>query len=209
MTENLIVEIEIANDATLEPSNQAQLLRSIADRIEGGYTKGPVIDYNGNKVGHFHVGSPLMRFDGLKATLSEEAIEDLFQERLDGEPFQGHIFELMDVVKESFRADPVDVLGYQGMYFEVPEEYIEQYKVKGEDYLNDYFLTVIEDDAYWDFIITATMLVAEEIVNRLGLNWDELHGEAQGQLSDTIRDLVDGQMKGYLIESLIEQSEDF
>ena len=205
MTKNLIIDIEIGNAATLEPSDQAQLLRIVTDRIESGETEGSVIDYNGNKVGLFKIVSAVKGFSGLESTLSADAIEDLFQD--DWEPEQKHINDLLGLVKESFSADPVDVLGYQDMYFEVPEEYIEEYKAKGDDYLDDYFLTVIEDSDYWDFITTASLLVGKEIVDRLGLDWDALQIEAQGQVADTIEELVKGQRKEYLIDQLIAQSE--
>ena len=208
MTEKpiLTVKVDVGNDATLHPSDQADLLRSVAEKIESGDSEGSIIDYNGNKVGHFDITiTPDVKFEGLEKTLSRDAIKDLFQDKW--EPDQEHIFDLMDLVEESFKAQPVDVLGYEGRYFDVPVEYIEQYKAKGEDYLNDYFLTVIEDVEYWNFITEVTTLVAEEVVDHLGLNWDQLHVEAQGQVSDTIRDVVDGRIKPYLIDELISQAD--
>ena len=208
MTEKpiLTVKIDVGNDATLHPSDQADLLRSVAEKIESGDSEGSIIDYNGNKVGHFDITiTPDVKFEGLEKTLSRDAITDLFQDKW--EPDQEHIFDLIDLVKESFKAQPVDVLGYEGRSFNVPVEYIEQYKAKGEGYLNDYFLTVIEDVEYWNFITEVTTLVAEEVVDHLGLNWDQLHVEAQGQVSDTIMDLIDGWIKPYLIDELISQAD--
>ncbi len=49
------IEINTDNDAFAEDVGEecARLLRQVANKIEDGYTVGPLIDYNGTKVGEF------------------------------------------------------------------------------------------------------------------------------------------------------------
>ena len=42
-----------ADDCYSPQLEVARILRSLADKIEDGDSQGPVLDYNGNTVGHF------------------------------------------------------------------------------------------------------------------------------------------------------------
>lgn len=54
----LKIEIQTDNDAFASlfgGEECARILRDVANKLEEGYTDGPLIDYNGSKVGHFHL----------------------------------------------------------------------------------------------------------------------------------------------------------
>lgn len=47
------LNINIGNAAMTDPYDIAQALRRTAERVEHGYTEGPISDVNGNTVGEF------------------------------------------------------------------------------------------------------------------------------------------------------------
>lgn len=49
------LNIDLGNAAMAEGEHVAGALRAVADKLEGGYTSGPIIDENGNTAGSFEL----------------------------------------------------------------------------------------------------------------------------------------------------------